>query len=41
MAGKQIHYNIDNIDSWAKKLDTIHYELMCRLKVRLARVYTR
>lgn len=29
------------IDDWAKILGTIHYELTCRLKVRLPRVYTR
>ena len=29
------------LDDWAKILDTINYELMCRLKVRLARVYVR
>lgn len=29
------------IDSWAEKLNTINYELTCRLKVRLPRVYTR
>ena len=29
------------IDEWAKILNTIHYELTCRLKVRLPRVYTR
>lgn len=29
------------LDDWAKELDTINYELMCRLKVRLARVYVR
>ena len=29
------------LDDWAEMLDTINYELMCRLKVRLARVYTR
>ena len=29
------------IDEWAQILDTIHYELTCRLKVRLPRVYTR
>lgn len=29
------------IDSWAEILDTINYELTCRLKVRLPRVYTR
>ena len=30
-----------HIDEWAKLLDTINYELTCRLKVRLPRVYTR
>ena len=30
-----------NIQNWAKILNTIDYELMCRLKVRLSRVYTR
>jgi len=29
------------IDMWAKKLKTINYEITCRLKVRLPRVYTR
>ena len=29
------------LDDWAEILQTINYELMCRLKVRLARVYTR
>ena len=29
------------IDEWANLLGTIHYELTCRLKVRLPRVYTR
>lgn len=29
------------IDNWANILDTINYELVCRLKVRLPRVYTR
>ena len=29
------------IDEWAKVLGTINYELTCRLKVRLPRVYTR
>ncbi len=29
------------IDSWAQTLGTINYELTCRLKVRLPRVYTR
>lgn len=31
----------DTIDSWAKKLDTINYELTCRLKMRLSRIYVR
>lgn len=30
-----------SIDSWADKLKTINYEITCRLKVRLPRVYTR
>jgi len=30
-----------SIDEWAKILSTINYELTCRLKVRLPRVYTR
>ena len=30
-----------SIDEWAKILNTINYELTCRLKVRLPRVYTR
>lgn len=30
-----------SIDEWAKTLGTINYELTCRLKVRLSRVYTR
>lgn len=29
------------LDSWAEILDTINYELTCRLKVRLPRVYVR
>jgi len=29
------------IDMWAKKLKTINYEITCRLRVRLPRVYTR
>ncbi|MFH0702561.1 MAG: alanine racemase [bacterium] len=32
---------IISIDSWAKKLNTINYEITCKLKVRLPRVYTR
>ena len=31
----------NTIDNWAKILGTINYELTCRLKVRLQRVYTR
>jgi len=31
----------NSIDTWAKILNTINYELTCRLKVRLPRVYTR
>ncbi len=30
-----------SINEWAKILNTINYELTCRLKVRLSRVYTR
>ena len=30
-----------SINEWAKILNTINYELICRLKVRLSRVYTR
>ena len=30
-----------SIDDWANLLGTINYELTCRLKVRLPRVYTR
>lgn len=33
--------NILTIDSWAKILNTINYELTCRLKVRLPRIYVR
>ena len=29
------------IDNWSKILDTINYELICRLKVRLPRIYVR
>ena len=32
---------IITLDDWAKILNTINYELTCRLKVRLPRVYTR
>ncbi len=31
----------DNIDTWAHKLGTINYELTCRLKMRLPRIYVR
>jgi len=31
----------DTIDTWAKKIDTINYELTCRLKMRLPRIYVR
>lgn len=31
----------NSIDEWARILNTINYELTCRLKVRLPRVYTR
>jgi len=31
----------NSIDNWAKIIGTINYELTCRLKVRLPRVYTR
>ena len=30
-----------SIKSWAEKLNTITYELICRLKMRLPRIYTR
>ncbi|GBF22804.1 alanine racemase [Candidatus Gastranaerophilus sp. (ex Termes propinquus)] len=30
-----------SINNWAKELGTINYELTCRLKVRLPRIYTR
>ena len=29
------------LDNWAEIIGTINYELTCRLKVRLPRVYTR
>ena len=32
---------IDTIDAWAQKLNTINYELTCRLKMRLPRIYVR
>ena len=31
----------DTIDTWAEKLNTINYELTCRLKMRLPRIYVR
>lgn len=33
--------NFFSIDDWAKELGTINYELTCRLKVRLPRIYVR
>ena len=30
-----------SINEWAELLGTINYELICRLKARLSRVYTR
>lgn len=33
--------NILTIDNWAEILNTINYELTCRLKVRLPRIYVR
>lgn len=33
--------NFFSIDDWAQKLNTINYELTCRLKVRLPRIYVR
>ena len=30
-----------SVDEWAKILNTINYELTCRLKVRLPRIYVR
>ena len=30
-----------SINDWASILGTINYELICRLKARLSRVYTR
>ena len=30
-----------SLDNWAKIVGTINYELPCRMKVRLPRVYTR
>ncbi len=29
------------VDDWASAMNTIHYEILCHLKARLARVYTR
>ena len=33
--------NFLSVDKWAEILDTINYELTCRLKVRLPRIYVR
>ena len=30
-----------SVDSWAEKLNTINYEITCKLRVRLPKVYTR
>lgn len=40
LIGTEDNYQI-SINEWAKILGTINYELICRLKVRLSRVYTR
>ena len=40
LLGQDGNENI-SINEWAKELNTINYELICRLKVRLSRVYTR
>ena len=40
LLGQDGNENI-SIDEWADILGTINYELICRLKVRLSRVYTR
>lgn len=40
LLGKDGEENI-SINEWADILNTINYELICRLKVRLSRVYTR
>ena len=39
-AGVEISEDL-SIDNWAQIVGTINYELPCRLKVRLPRVYTR
>lgn len=41
LLGDDEHGNFLSIDSWARKLDTINYELTCRMKVRLPRIYVR
>ena len=33
--------NFFSVDTWARELNTINYELTCRLKVRLPRIYVR
>ena len=40
LLGKDGDYSI-SINQWADILGTINYELLCRLKARLSRVYTR
>lgn len=39
LLGEENH--TDTIDTWAGKLNTINYELTCRLKMRLPRIYVR
>lgn len=41
LLGKDDYGNFFSIDTWAKELNTINYELTCRLKVRLPRIYVR
>ncbi len=41
LLGKDEKGNFYSIDEWAQILNTINYELTCRLKVRLPRIYTR
>lgn len=41
LLGEDDFGNFFSIDDWAKKLNTINYELTCRLKVRLPRIYVR
>lgn len=41
LLGEDDFGNFFSIDEWAKELGTINYELTCRLKVRLPRIYVR